>query len=201
MHSPDRLVPLLAVLLAGCAATQAEVPERTPAFRHLAVVDGRISTQNALRLTVVGDASLRATPATHREAVFGGHPFEVSMAALLGGDEAVMVHAERVADSSGRSNYDTLPAAGWPDSRFRLRSQCAALDRATVDEEHDLAFLDRHGWNPEGHLALEQYYVSTADHNQEVVISLIARVADCADETANRALLQRLRDRVRVMSD
>jgi len=192
------LFATFSLLLAGCAAVADRPVADAPPFRHLDSVDGRIATSHAIRLTVSSDDSLRATPATHRQAIFDGHPFEVSMAALLGSEQAVMVHAERVADSSGRSNYDSLPPADWPDARFRLRSQCAAIDREAVEAEHDLAFLDRQGWSPEGSLALEQYFATTPDHNQEVVISLVARVADCADTEANAAALRRLRDRVRV---
>jgi hypothetical protein len=187
------LFALLCLQLAGCAAVA-----EAPSFRHLDSIDGHIVTAHAIRVTVSSDDSLRAAPATHRLAIFDGHPFEVSMAALLGREQAVMVHAERVADSSGRSNYDSLPPAGWPDDRFRLRRQCAAIDREAVESEHDLAFLARQGWPPEGNLALEQYFAATPDHNQEVVISLIARVADCADAEANAAALRRLRDRVQV---
>lgn len=109
-----------------------------------------------------------------------------------------MVHAERVADGSGASNYDDLPAAGWPDPRFRQRSMCAVIDRPTIAGEHDLAFLDRNGWNPEGPLALRQYLATTLDHNREVVLSLVVHVPSCQDHAAAEARFAALRARLRV---
>jgi hypothetical protein len=189
---------LLCLLLGGCAT----VPDRPAAaptnFRHLEVVGNGIATLHSIALVVSSDGSLRTTPATHRRATFDEHPFEVSLAALVASDAAVMVHAEHVADSSGASNYDSLPLAGWPDSRFRLRSQCVSIDRETAAAEHDLAYLGRNGFDPAGNLALDQYFATSADHNQEVVISIVARVADCSDEAANRSTVSRIRDRIRV---
>ena len=192
-----RLV-LLCLLAGGCATVPDEPAAAPSGFRHLEVVGERISTLHAIPLAISSDGSLRATPAEHRRADFDGHPFEVSLAAFVAGDGAVMVHAERLADSSGRSNYDSLPLAGWPDSRFRLRSLCASIDRDTVATEHDLAFLERNGFDPVGNLALDQYLAASPDHNQEVVISIVGRVADCSDEAAKRSALGRVRDRIRV---
>ncbi|HYJ53003.1 MAG TPA: hypothetical protein VEW04_07510 [Allosphingosinicella sp.] len=169
-----------------------------PAFSYVEILNGAIVTSHALRLRVEAGAGFRATPVTSRVAQFGGHSYEVSLAALLGPGEAVMVHAERAADSSGASNYDDLPRAGWPDPRFRLRSMCDEIDAATAAQEHDLAFLARNGWNPEGALALEQYLATTADHNQEVVVSLVVRVPGCDQADAVQAALRRLREKVRV---
>ena len=195
--SAVRLV-LFCLLLGGCS-TGPDRPAAVPAgFRHLEVVENRIATLHSIPLVVSADGSLRTTPATHRRATFGDHPFEISLAALVAADAAVMVHAERVADSSGGSNYDTLPLTGWPDSRFRLRSQCASIDRETAAAEHDLAYLGRNGFDPVGNLALDQYFATSPDHNEEVVISIVARVADCSDEAANRSTLSRIRERIHV---
>jgi hypothetical protein len=183
-------------ILTGCATPQQ--PPHGSAFSHAQIRDGAIVTRHDLRLRVETGQGFRVTPVSNRVAQFGGHPYEVSLAALLGPGEAVMVHAERVADSSGASNYDDLPLAGWPDQRFRLRSMCAEIDASTAAQEHDLALLARNGWNPEGALALEQYLATTADHNQEVVVSLVVSVPGCDQAEAVQAALRRLRDKVRV---
>jgi hypothetical protein len=94
----------------------------------------------------------------------------------------------------------TLCAAppDWADARFRLRSMCAVIDRPTVAGEHDLAVLDRNGWNPEGPLALRQYPATTLDHNQEVVPSLVVHVPSCEDHAAAEARYTALRRQLRV---
>jgi hypothetical protein len=196
MRAAPRLLPLLLCLLAGCATTSGPVRPR-PGFQYLHAAGSRISTRNAIPLDISG-GGFRVTAVSNREAVFGGHPYQVSLAALLSPSAAVMVHAERVADSSGASNYDDLPPAGWPDARFRIRSMCAVIDRATIAAEHDLAFLDRNGWSPEGAIALQQYLAATSDHDQEVVISLVVHVASCDDAPAAQLLFRVLRQQIRV---
>ena len=188
---------ILTSLAAACAAPQALTPS-TPDFSHAETSDGAIVTRLDLKMRVEASPGFHTTPVSHRIAQFGTHPYEVSLAALISADEAVMVHAERVADASGASNYDDLPLAGWPNERFRLRSMCAAIDAPTVEEEHDLDFLQRHGWSPVGNLALEQYLVTTPDHNQEVIISLATRVPDCSRADEVQAALRRLRGKVTV---
>jgi hypothetical protein len=181
----------LASLLASCAT-----PAPAPApFEHLDVAGSAIRTAPPLAFTVSG---FRAAAPSHRRADFGGHPYEVSLAALLGTREAVMVHAERVADASGASDYDDLPRTGWPTPAFGLRSACVAVDSATVAAEHDLAWLRDRGWDPAGTVAMDQYLATTPDHNREVVISLLVRGIDCADQPAVRAALDSLRNRIAV---
>jgi hypothetical protein len=188
------LSALVILLLPAPAAAQ---PSR-PRFEYLQSEGTRISSRNAIPLTVRASAPFRATAVESRDAMFGGHPYQVSLAALLSPSAAVMVHAERVADGSGASNSDALPATGWPDPRFHLRAMCAVIDRATIAEEHDLAFLARHGWNPEGALAIEQYLATTLDHDQEVVLSLVVHVPNCDDHAAAEARFTELRPRIRV---
>lgn len=191
------LAPLL--LLSGCtnAPPAGDLGPSRAAFRHLEAGEDVIVTRHFLPLRV-SVPSFRTTPESHRVAVFGGHPFEVSLAALLGENEAVMVHAERVADGSGAADYDDLPRATWPDERFGLRAMCAEIDREAAESEHDLDFLARHGWNPVGSLAIEQYLTNSPAHDQEAIVSLVVRVADCADEPAVGEALRRLRERVAV---
>ncbi|MCL6699170.1 hypothetical protein LZ496_10310 [Sphingomonas sp. NSE70-1] len=136
---------------------------------------------------------------TSRHAIFEGHPYEVSLAALAGKNAVVMLHAERVADDSGASNYDNLPSSPW--AGFRLRSQCARIAATDVAEEHDLKWLADRGWNPVGDLALEQHLKSTSDHNREVVVTLAMKVKSCSDKRAVDAALAKFRSQIRLKSD
>lgn len=182
-------------LAAACATAR---PPADPAFAHLEARGQVIHSLGPLRLGVVAPAYFRLAGPEHRIAEFDGHPFEISLAAWVGATGAIMVHAERVRDASGASNYDTLPAADWPSAQFRVRRDCVTVTPAQVAEEHDLRFLDRAGWSPLGPVALEQYLRTTPDHNREVVISLVVRGVDCADSARVRAALDALRAKVRV---
>lgn len=142
-------------------------------------------------------AGFRLLKPTSRRANFDGHLYYVTLAAFVAKSEAVTFHAERVADHSGASNYDDLPASPWPG--FRVRRQCATIGAADARDEYDLHWLLTRGWSPVGNLALEQHLKTTADHNQEVVVSIIAHVKSCADKSAVEAVLHDLRSRIRVV--
>jgi hypothetical protein len=191
------LLPLCLLAACATAASGPSSPAR-PGFRYVAASGTTLRVAAPLGLRIAAGRGFRATRVESRLASFGGHPYEVSLAALLSDEGAVMVHGERVADGSGASDYDSLPRAGWPDERFGVRRMCAAIDAATAAAEHDLAFLARHGWSPVGTLALEQYLATTADHDREVVVSLVVRVEDCGRTEEVAARLARLRGLVSV---
>jgi hypothetical protein len=166
-------------------------------FSFIEASTNALRTTHAIRLEIFRPKGFRIARPTSRDAVFNGHPYEVTLAGLLGRDQAILLHAERVADRSGASNYETLPQTDLPG--FRARTQCAAITAADAAEEHDLSWLAQHGWDPAGtSLAIRQYFRTTPDHNQEVVISLIAKVARCGDETAIAGALNRLRRLLKV---
>jgi len=183
-----------ALILSGCATA----PAAGPGFSHLRVAGGAISTTGPVRLTVAAPPGFRAVGPIHRRAEFGGHPYEVSLAGLLGEREAVLVHGERVTDSSGASNYDDLPRSGWPSPAYGLRSFCVTVTPEMAVAEHDLAWLRDRGWNPAGGVAMDQYLATTADHNHEAVLSLVVRGVDCTDQAAVRRALDALRSRLRI---
>jgi hypothetical protein len=167
-----------------------------PPFAYIQVDGMTLRSTNGIALEVRAPAGYRLFLPASRIATFGGHPYEVTLAGFGGTADALMFHAERVADGSGASNYDNLPESPWPG--FRLRSQCVAIAAEDLAEEHDIKWLADRGWNPVGNLALEQHLKSTADHNREVVVSLLARVKDCSDKQEVGAARDRIRREVKV---
>lgn len=165
---------------------------------HLRGAGNAIETTHGLPYRIVSPPDFRLAGPVHRTDVFNEHPFEVSLAALIGHDEAVMVHAERVADASGASEYGNLPEAAWPSSEFRRRGMCVTLAPDDVEGEHDLEWLRDNGFDPTGALALEQSLLASSDHNEEIVLSLAVKVTDCSDEATVAATLEQLRDRVQI---
>ena len=186
------LKPML--MVAAFLSAPAVVP-----FHYILVRGHSLIAANEMNVRVHVPADFRLLPPTSRHASFDGHPYEVSLAAAVAGDTAIMVHAERVVDHSGHSNYDNLPSSPWP--HYRLRAQCASIGRSDVAGEHDLKWLADRGWSPIGNLALEQHLRSSPDHNREVVISLIAKVPDCADRKDVADRLSKLRSLVEVEGD
>lgn len=177
---------LAAILTAATAAPSSDI----------VVHRGVLRSTHRVPVEVRAPATYRILRPTSRHATFDGHPYRVTLAAFAAMEAAVMFHAEQVADDSGHSNYDDLPPS--PYAGFRRRSQCASIAPEDVAEEHDLKWLSDRGWNPVGSIALEQHFRSTRDHNQEVVVSLVARVKDCNDKQDVESKLQRLRKDVRI---
>ena len=48
-----------------------------------------------------------------------------------------------------------------------------------MEGEHDLEWLRENGFEPAGSIVFVQYYATTPDFNDEIVITLLARVASC----------------------
>jgi hypothetical protein len=195
MGSPHLRAARLTVLslVLGALASAVVAAE---GFSYLELTPSGLKAQNGVPVEVRRPAGFTAAAPESRSDVFGKHPYLVTLAGFLGAGEAVLVHAERVADASGASDYSALPPGGWPG--FRVRSQCAEIDPQDVAAEHDLKWLADHGWNPAGALALRQYFRTTDDHNNEVVVSLIVRVADCRNAAAVDEALARLKAKVEV---
>jgi hypothetical protein len=138
------------LLAASLCVAAAQAP-----FRYVIVDGNALKSSNGLPVTVRAPAAYRVLPPTSRHATFNSHPYEVSLAALVSKDSAVMLHAEKGSDSSGASNYDELPASPLPGFHFRV--QCASIGADDVAGEHDLNWLAKRGWSPVGSIALEQH--------------------------------------------
>lgn len=185
------VLPMLAAtLLLSSAHGKANEPE----FSLLGFDRGVLITAHRLDYRIEASEAFTGVGPKHRRAVFDDVPFEISLAAFIRDDGAVMVHAERVADGSGASDYTHFPEADWPDGRFRLKPpECLELPPEAIDGEHDLEWLRDNGFLASGTLHLEQYFTSTADFNEELVISLLLKVDSCDDQVANRRALEALR--------
>jgi len=123
---------------------------------------------------------MTAAGPTHRSDRFGENPYEISLGALLSEDGVVMIHAERVVNQSGASNYEDKTVSDWPDDSFRSDGAvCFDVPASEIEGEHDLEWLRDNGFDPSGTLVFAQYFATTADFNDEIVISLLARVDSC----------------------
>ena len=183
-----------AALVSACATLR----PLSPVFEHLQVQGRVIRTTHGVPLRVEAPETFRIAGPTNRVADFGGHPYQVSLAAFLEPERAIMVHAEQVMDRSGASNYDDLPTAVWPSPQFRERSYCADVTPALVAQEHDLKWLARNGFDPIGPLAVRQYLRTSSAYDREAVLSLVVRGVGCADKTSLDDAFARLQQQVRV---
>ncbi len=185
--------------LSACASVQsASSLVKDAGFSFIEAAAGTIRTTNRLRFEIAYPGA-RLAGTTHRRDVFNGRPYEISLAALIGEDGAVIIHAERVADASGASNYDSLPASDWPEAAFRKGiAACIAIGPDDIEGEHDLEWLLSNDFDPVGEAILQQYFTTTADHNDEIVLTLMRKVSSCAAAGEPEAALGPLRARVEV---
>jgi hypothetical protein len=163
---------------------------------HLVTIDGGFRTTQGLSYTITSD-QLIATGPKHRTDQFGGNPYEISLAAFLSENGVVMIHAERVVNQSGASNYEDKPLSDWPDGSFRSDgATCIEVPATEIEGEHDLEWLRDKGFEPSGTLAYAQYFATTRDFNHEIVITLLARVASCGPGLDLGAALSTLKEAV-----
>lgn len=160
-------------------------------FAHLVRRSGGFESTHGLPYRFVAAASLTAAGPLHRTDRFHDVPYEISLAAFVCAETAFMVHAERVADRSGASNYDGMKPSSWPDARFRTNGPtCMTVQSEERDEEFDLRWLQANGFDPTGTLAVQQFFASTPDHNDEIVLTLMRHVAACDGSVAQTAVAQ-----------
>jgi hypothetical protein len=160
---------------------------------HLVSVDGGFRTTHGLSYTISSDQMV-ATKPKHRTDQFGDNPYEISLGALMSEIGVVMIHAERVADQSGASNYEAKPPSDWPDQSFRSDGAvCIDVPASEIEGEHDLEWLQDNGFEPSGSLAYAQYFATTPDFNDEIVITLLAPVSSCGPHIDPATALARLK--------
>ena len=186
------LVPVAVSCLAACS----ELPDHSadgkdfavpgPDFNYISVSNGKVRTLHELKYEIAVAGELLITEPISRVDVFGDTPYRISLAAFIGDDRALMIHAEEVADSSGASNYSHLSVADWPDKTFRAREpSCLHIPPDEVEGEHDLQWLRQNGFEPSGNILYVQYFATTADMNTEIVISMLQHMGSCDDESDN----------------
>ncbi|MFZ8977512.1 MAG: hypothetical protein ACO2Y9_10460 [Pseudohongiellaceae bacterium] len=160
---------------------------------HLISVDGGFRTTHGLSYTITSDQMV-ATKPKHRTDRFGENPYEISLGALMSEAGVVMIHAERVANQSGASNYEDKPPSDWPDHSFRSDAAvCIDVPASEIEGEHDLEWLQDNGFEPSGKLAYAQYFATTPDFNDEIVITLLAPVSSCGPHIDPATALARLK--------
>ena len=163
---------------------------------HMVTTEGGFKTTHGLSYTITSDQMIAKGP-KHRTDQFGDNPYEISLGALFSDDGVVMVHAERVANQSGASNYQDLVRSKWPDNTFRFSgATCIDVSVSEIEGERDLGWLRDNGFEPTGPMVFVQYYATTGDFNDEIVITLLARVDACTSELEPSEKLAPLRESV-----
>ena len=168
-------------------------------FNYISVSDGRIRTLHEIRYEVEVTDGFDVTEPKNRVDQFSGTPYKISLAAFIGNDSALMIHAETVADLSGASDYSNLPQAEWPDETFRSSGHvCLEIPADEVEGEHDLQWLHNNGFEPTGTILFGQYFATTVDKNAEIVISIMQHVSSCDDESTNLEIIRDIQAKTTV---
>jgi hypothetical protein len=197
-------VLVISLFLVACSEHQDDIrdtddPPPTVDFQYISVRDGRIRTLHDLRYEIAVTGNFDVTESINRIDQFSGTPYNISLAAFIGDRNALMVHAEKVADSSGASDYSNLPHAKWPDDSFRSSGIiCIQIPREEVEQEHDLRWLYENGFEPTGNILFAQFFRTTPDNNTEIVISIMQRVRACDDESANARIIEEMQVKTSV---
>lgn len=181
---------------AGILASALLSPTALAGTTHLVTTDGGFKTTHGLAYTITSEKMVAKGP-KHRTDQFGDNPYEISLGALFSDDGVVMIHAERVANQSGASNYQDLARSKWPDDSFRFSgATCIDVSDEEIEGEHDLEWLRDNGFEPTGPMVFVQYYATTDDFNDEIVITLLARVDACTPDLEPSEKLAPLKESV-----
>lgn len=178
---------MLAAALHGCAKTDGA--QKYGATTLMQAQGGKLQSMHSLPFIFEAEPAYALTEVNDRTDLFNGVPYIISRAAFIGEAAAIMIHAETVADKSGASNYNDLPLADWPAPGFRSQGAvCMELSEADIQGEADPEWLLKNGFTMIGSVALAKYFLSSPDYNDEIVISLMARVPSCIEASHEEPL-------------
>ena len=198
MSAVRLLASLLPIISSGWNVAAAQ-DEAVPAFEHLRRDGSTLIVQHSLESRFSASPAFSVHGPTHRSASFNEVPFEISLSAFITEQAAIMVHAERVADLSGASNYDRFAPSDWPLAGYRSPgTSCQSVPAAVVAEEHDLLWLRERGFEPSGDIWIDQHFLSGNDHNDEIVVSLLYKGPSCDDEAVAERQRNVLREALQV---
>ncbi len=187
----------LCIALASCDEQSIDTVGRDDSL--LVVNAGKLQTMHSLSFQIAMEEEFSLTGVNDRSDVFHGVPYKISRAAFISDYATIMIHAETVADGSGASNYENLPYVEWPVSGFRSAGPiCFELSPKDLEGESDLEWLSENGFTPIGVIIFGQYFLTSEDHNDEIVVSLILRGASCENETENTQAYQELQAQLSV---
>lgn len=157
----------------------AEAMASAPHPKLLEFEHDKLVTRNEVPLTIDRPKGFKPIGPVDHDSTFSNHPFAVTLAAYVGAGAFLMVHAERVLDHSGASDYSNLKIYELDGLTFHTKGQCASLSESDVKEEHDIAFLATNGFNPMPAVYLRQLFLTSDDHNAEVVVTYGERLSAC----------------------
>ena len=187
------------IVIAGSSCTTTPISEDNTAFGMLTAEKGQLGSASPLAYSFSLSGDYRLIGPDERVDVFDGVPFEISRAAFLDSDSAVMIHAEKVRDASGASNYENLPVADWPGPEFRSSGDhCIELSPDDIAGEPDPQWLLKNDFDPTGTMVFGQYFTTTDDHNHEIVISLVRKVSSCENADQYGQAMDELKSRILV---
>ncbi len=173
-----------AFVFSGCASVRRlDSTATSNAFDYLAYKDDALQSTHALKFSLEIPRGFQKIEPLHHQAVFNEHPFNVSVAGLIGEKTILAVHAEQVTDDSVFLDYSYMEAATLDGIDFYMKAQCLELPDSTINGAADLRYFKENGFDFHPAVYLKQYFRNAADGNSEYVLSYGRQVSDCTDKT------------------
>ena len=97
---------LLSLFLMSCSSIH--IKKKPHEFRYLEFKNDTLKSTHAIQLSLKIPSGYRKIVPLNHKAIFNNHPFNVSIAALKRNENIIIVHAEKVTDSSGFLDYSYL---------------------------------------------------------------------------------------------
>jgi len=172
---------LTLTLFATCSSSIAQNIEsdKNPEFEYLEFEDDVLKSTHDIKFSLkIPSGFSKIKPLNHKP-TFNDHPFNVSTAALISEKTIIMVHAEKVTDSSGFLDYSYLKPASLGGFDFHMKESCTEITDEVLDEAVDVRYFQENGFNFRPAMYLKQYFLNTSEY----VLSYGKRVRDCSDKT------------------
>ncbi len=158
---------------------------KSMSFNYLEYTEDSLLSTHSIRLSLKIPAGFRPVAPSNHSLIFNNHPFNVSVAALIGKDSVIMVHAEKAADDSGVLDYSSLPFGLISGIKFHTRSDCIEPSDALMEGHHDFRYLSENGFESRPGMYLKQFMHNTKDLKSEYIVSYAKRVDGCSEEFIN----------------
>lgn len=115
---------------------------------------------------------------------FHEHPFNISVAAMMGEGRFIMISAEALADKAGILDYSYYPAVKLKGVDFYLRESCLpGLSVEDINARGDITYIHQNGFDLSRPAYLNSYFLNSTDGNEEYILHYGKHVTDCSEQT------------------
>lgn len=172
---------------------------KSESFKYLEYMTGSIQSTHAIRISLKIPVGYRSVEPSNHFLIFNNSPYNVSVAALVGENSVIFVHAEHAVDDSGVLDYSSLPYAQIGELQFHWRSDCIEPSEALIQGHHDFRYLRQNGFEPLPAMYMKQFMRNTQDLKSEYIVTYSKRVDGCSEEIIDEQFVREIDEQIQIL--